>query len=120
MIVLNFPMKPVLMEASSHVQEDAGRVALMRGPVVYCLEGVDNGEDLRALAVDKSLAVTEVYDEFFDGITLNAKGWRKMPSKALYAPVDDSLWEEQELHLIPYYGFANRGETEMIVWIQAR
>ena len=43
-----------------------------------------------------------------------------MPSKALYAPVDDSLWKEQELHLIPYYGFANRGETEMIVWIQAR
>lgn len=119
-IVLNFPMKPVLMEASSHVQEDAGRVALMRGPVVYCLEGVDNGEDLRALAVDKSLAVTEAYDEFFDGITLNAKGWRKMPSEALYAPVDDSLWKEQELHLIPYYGFANRGETEMIVWIQAR
>ncbi len=119
-VILDFVMKPVLMEASSHVQEDAGRVALQRGPVVYCLEGVDNGDDLRALAVDRSLALQEEYDEFFDGITLTGKGWRKAPSKELYAPVDDSLWQEQTLKFIPYYGFANRGETEMIVWIQAR
>jgi DUF1680 family protein len=48
------------------------------------------------------------------------KGYRKdMDKSFLYQPVSDK-YKEQELRFIPYYAFANRGETEMIVWIQKK
>jgi DUF1680 family protein len=45
-IELDLDMTPKFVRANRAVHENAGRVALMRGPVVYCLEGVDNGEDI--------------------------------------------------------------------------
>ena len=48
-VELNLTMEPVFVEANPHVTADAGRMALTCGPLVYCLEGVDNGEFLRSL-----------------------------------------------------------------------
>ena len=119
-VTLNFEMKPMLVEASSNVLDDCGLVAVQRGPVVYCIEEADNGENLRALALDRSFVYKEHFDETFGAVTIDIKGWRKRPSEALYHPVDESLWTEQTLRFIPYYGFANRKEGEMLVWTRLR
>ena len=49
---LHFSMPLLLMEADEKVREDAGKVAVLRGPIVYCLEEVDNGKDLHLLEVN--------------------------------------------------------------------
>lgn len=53
-VELHFPLPVRKIYASTHVREDVGCVALMRGPVVYCFEGADNGANLQALAVKKN------------------------------------------------------------------
>ena len=118
-IELDFDMTPYAIETSPHVQDDSGRVAIKRGPVVYCLEGVDNGADLRDIHIDLSKPI-ESEDCSFCGLpTLKATGWRrdaKVFDNALYVRRGANK-VEQELHFVPYFAFANRGETEMIIWI---
>ena len=116
---LCFDMTPFAVEASPHVQDNAGRIAIQRGPVVYCLEGVDNGNDLRDIHIDLSKPITEESCAFCGIPTLQASGWRRDPEpfeNSLYRRISDAR-KEQDLRLIPYFSFANRGETEMIVWI---
>ena len=87
----------------------------MRGPVVYCAEGVDNGKDLKNLRISPYGEFTLEKGEFMlpDIVT---KGYQVKASDSLYAPVGDDL-EEVPVRLIPYYAFANRGTTEMYVWL---
>ncbi|HEY5586575.1 MAG TPA: beta-L-arabinofuranosidase domain-containing protein [Ruminiclostridium sp.] len=116
-IDLDFEMKPQLIETIPDVQDNAGRVALQRGPIVYCLEGVDNGSNLREIAIDSALEIRMKFDNKIGTHVLSCKGYRKdMDKRFLYQPVCNN-YKEQELRFIPYYAFANRGETEMIVWI---
>ncbi len=58
-IHLSFPMQVRLVEANNRVREDIGKVAVMRGPVVYCLEECDNGTDLHLLSVSTFLMTHE-------------------------------------------------------------
>lgn len=115
-------MEPQLMEASPFVQENAGRVAVQRGPVIYCLEGQDNGCCLRDVAVSKQLNAEEELCQKVGIPSLKVDGYRRDPQRfhALYQPMDDAAWIKQRLTMIPYFSFANRGEDEMIVWVQVR
>ncbi len=118
-IELDFDMTPYAVEASPHVREDAGRVAVMRGPVVYCLEGTDNGADLRDLHIDLNAPITAEACDAYGMPVLHAAGWRRDADSfgdALYRRVGAPR-VPQPLRFIPYYAFANRGETEMVVWI---
>lgn len=119
-IHLDFEMKPQLIETLPDVQDNAGRVALQRGPIVYCLEGVDNGNNLREISIDSTLDVHMEFDNNIGTNILRCKGYRKdIDNSSLYQPISNK-YKEQELRFIPYYAFANRGETEMIVWIQKK
>ncbi len=116
-VELDFEMKPQLIETLPEAQDNSGRVALQMGPIIYCLEGVDNGNNLREISIDSALDIKVKFDETMGANLISCRGYRKdMDNKALYQPVTDK-YKEQELHFIPYYAFANRGETEMIVWI---
>lgn len=114
-VELNFDMQPRLIEANPLVTFDSGRVAIMRGPVVYCLEGVDNGPNLRDIRIDKNGEFTEKIDTDLGVLALESKAYRRKPTKALYAPMSNERIEITA-KLIPYYAFANRGESEMTVW----
>ena len=114
-IELELDMPVSFIAANRRVHEDAGRIAIMRGPVVYCIEGVDNGEDLKSILLDTS-ARFEVQDGEFLLPTLRTKAYRPKETESLYQEVNDD-YEEIPLTLIPYYAFANRGETEMQVWL---
>ena len=114
-IDFEFDLTPTYMEAGAYVPEDAGKVALMRGPVVYCIEAVDNGKNIRNFTVlpDKKI---EVIPSDFGVPVLKTTALYKEPTKALYQPIGTPK-AEKELTFIPYFAFANRGKTEMLVWL---
>jgi DUF1680 family protein len=117
-VTFHFSMEPQWMEAHPAVRDAAGRVALQRGPLVYCLEGVDNGENLRDIRLDPGAPITERFDRELGAYELRSSGWRRNTGEysGLYRPAG-SLRSRQELRFIPYFAFANREECEMIVWV---
>lgn len=117
-IELDFNMQPRLIEANPLVTFDSGKVAVQRGPVVYCLEEVDNGSNIRDIRLDKNGQFTEKIDTDLGVLTLECKAYRRKPTKALYAPLSKERIEITA-KLIPFYAFANRGESEMTVWMLA-
>lgn len=124
-VMLNLPMAVKLYRANPLVREDAGQVAVMRGPVVYCLEEKDNGNMLHLVRLcdTKPEDFTATYDpELLGGIVrLGSPGWREQTdwdNAGLYAAVSESALRAVSLRWIPYYSWANRGIGEMRVWIR--
>lgn len=114
-IDFTFEMTPVYMEPGAFIPEDAGKAALMRGPIVYCIEGVDNGENLRSFTLLPEKEIEVIPSEF--GVpVLRTTALYKEATTALYQPIGGAK-VEKPLTFIPYFAFANRGETEMLVWI---
>jgi len=108
---LNLKMLPRLVHAHPRVYNNAGRAAVMRGPIVYCMEGLDNGENLRALSIAPGTEFTGGFD------LLACDGYRLEESAALYSSAPPEC-VPQRLRFIPYYRFANRSESEMAVWVR--
>lgn len=114
-ILLSLQMDVKFISANKRVHTAAGRVAVMRGPVVYCLEGVDNGKDLSALKVDIK-GKTDIIDGEFLVPDIIADGYKEPQREELYFEATDDL-EKCQLKFIPYFAYANRGETDMLVWV---
>ena len=121
-INLSFPMEPRLVKCNPLVRENVGKVALTRGPVVYCLESVDNGSNLPLLSVDSTAdARTEEITIAGEAVpSLVIPGFREISSAQgqLYVPYTPPKRESVALRFIPYYTWANRGENEMSVWVR--
>ena len=125
-ITLDFPMEPQWIVANPAVREDAGKVALQRGPIVYCLEEKDNGADLHLLSVDptKQPVSFDMKIQEEEVIALKAQGQREIQDSsdpdasqsALYTEYHVPEKKSIELVYVPYYTWANRGENEMQVW----
>lgn len=116
-LCFDMPVRKVF--ANKRVRADAGCVALMRGPIVYCFEGVDNGTDIQALRIPRELNV-EVYmcdnGVLAGNICLKMNGYRMETSNALYSE-ERPAKEDAVLTAVPYYAWANRGENQMRVWM---
>lgn len=121
---LEFPMKARQFMADANVREDIGKAAVMRGPIVYCLEEVDNGKDLHLVTIpaDAKFATEMFKIGDLDVVSLKTEGYRqkKQEAKGLYRLLTARGEEAQQLRLIPYFTWANRGENEMTVWIRER
>ncbi len=111
-----FDMPVTFMRANRRVHDVAGRVALTRGPVVYCLEGVDNGKDLQNVRIDRRTEFC-VSDSDFLLPSVTGFGIRDRENGSLYFEADEEF-EKIPLKFIPYYSFANRGVSEMQVWVR--
>ena len=124
-IRLNFPMEIQLLASNPLVREDAGRVAVKRGPVVYCMEEADNGKNLHLTKLcvngEKTAEAADELGEHFVCVTAEGRRMKlgdaeKQPLYHLYQKEEE---EKTKLKLIPYYMWNNRGEGEMQVWIRA-
>ena len=114
-----------LVQANPHVREDRGKVCVMRGPVVYCLEEADNGPELHRLEMTADPAFSAQYEPDLLGgvVTVTANGRRLMDGgweDALYRTWEKPEYEARTLRFIPYYAWANRGLGEMTVWLPCR
>ena len=107
-VELNLPMPVQRVYAHENIKENQGKVALMRGPLVYCVEAVDHpGVNLAGLALPKdSDPPAEHRAGLLGGVTV-------ITGKAL---ADDG--KQVPFTAIPYYAWANRGKGGMAVWIQ--
>lgn len=122
-LALEMPVR--FLKANPFVREDAGKVAAMRGPVVYCAEGHDNGALLSAFTVDPAAGARLSEDPSLHGgaPALDLDAFRESD-----APADAPLYREyhgpetperRTLRLIPYYQWGNRTPgNEMLVWLR--
>jgi DUF1680 family protein len=100
------------------VEADAGRVALERGPVVYCAEAVDNGGRAFNLVLpDDARLEARHRPDLLGGVTVVTGR-----SLALHASEDGRsvVTREQDFLAVPYHAWAHRGEGEMAVWLPRR
>ncbi len=105
-VELNLPMPIRRVYADGKVEADRGRVALMRGPIVYCLEGIDNGGKALDIVLAKDARLTaEHRADLLGGVTV-IRGQGLLGGTK---PVD--------ITAVPYYAWQNRGIGEMTVWI---
>ena len=118
-LALELDMSPRIIRANPRVLFDAHKCAVMRGPVVYCSEAVDNGELLRNIRLDITSPITEEQTPSgYAAPALSAVGYRRAVSES--APLYFEGAEDEikiPLRLIPYHAFSNRGECEMQVWM---
>jgi hypothetical protein len=104
-IELNFDMSIKLRHAHPKVKGHAGKVAVTRGPLVYCLEGVDNPNvDIFMAQLDPN----SLQDEFVPDML---GGWVVIHGKTT---------DGKTLNFIPYFLWANRGESQMTVWVNSK
>lgn len=118
-ICVSLDMTPYKVYASSKVPADTGCVAVQRGPVVYCAEGVDNEGDVLSLSLKADGSITEKeYDSQLLGgvVPLTAEGWKVRPTQELYSRQRPQR-EPVVIKLVPYYTWGNRGEDQMRVWL---
>lgn len=115
-IVLDMDVKPVLIQSCPKVTQNAGKAAVMRGPVVYCAESVDNDANLHSLILTDTHEAAETYSDEFHGIVIELNGFKFKTNEELYSEADNE-YENIGIKFIPYYGFANRGESNMLVWL---
>lgn len=114
-IELNMPMPVRRVVAGEKVDADRGRIALQRGPIVYCAEWPDNPDGhVRNLVLPDSAKLTaEFRPELLNGVTA-------IRGKAFGLSFDAQgkiVKREQDFTAIPYYSWANRGRGEMLVWL---
>ena len=119
---VNFPMDIRLIEANPNLRYDAGKVAVTRGPIVYCMESYDNGERLSSIKLAEHPApFIEKDDTLFNGAnTIYLKAYKKKAwsNDDLYRAFS-SEYEEINLKMIPYAFWGNRDDTrEMAVWVR--
>ena len=118
---VEFIMKPVFYAANPAVRADAGKTALQYGPVVYCLESADNGAELYDLSVDTEGVPEIEYNPYFgvNMIALPAVRTDKEKFASLYQLAKPVATVPAKAKFIPYFAFANRGESDMTVWFRS-
>ncbi|MBR6766814.1 MAG: glycoside hydrolase family 127 protein, partial [Clostridia bacterium] len=120
-LCLDLSMRPVLMEANPNVADAAGKAAVMYGPLVYCMEAPDNDERLFDCMIDANLNAFMETDDTYCAPVIKADGWQRPAPEGnwLYRPFAGKL-EKKTLTFIPYFAFANRGESDMRVWVPVK
>ena len=127
---LKMDMKPQLLESNARVVENSGRVAVQRGPLVYCMEGLDQPEgtsladvSIRVGAKNSSNGFTESFEkDLLDGIVVlrheGAVSKASAERNSLYFSADSPASSSAKVTLtfIPYYAWLNRRPSPMQVW----
>ena len=104
-VELNFDMSIKLLHAHPNVQGHSGKAAITRGPLVYCLESLDNpGVDIFTAQLDPESLHDEFVPDLLGGCVV----------------IHGTTTDGKPLKFIPYFLWANRGESQMVVWVNAK
>lgn len=115
LVDLDLPMPVRRVLSNDAVKADAGRVALQRGPIVYCAEGVDNGGKVLDAAIpDTASFQAEFRPDLLKGVVV-LRGKAVTATKA--AGGKTAPQKERDFLFVPYHAWANRGIGEMAVWL---
>ncbi len=120
-IELNFELQIEIIQANPKVRANAGKIAIQRGPLVYCLEEVDNGAILSALSIDTDSEFVAETDKGLadNAVVIKGKAFRTSDGNwedVLYRPYSVNE-KEVEFKAVPYFMWGNREPGEMLVWV---
>ncbi len=120
---IEFSVPAHFVRANPRVRADAGKLAIEKGPLVYCLEETDNGENLSAVFADAKGKLVETYEEnLLGGVTTVTFTGKRLKDTlwedgALYGDRENQF-EEVTLCAVPYHAWGNRKTGEMQVWMK--
>lgn len=113
-IEMSLPMRPRRVAAHASVHDDAGKIAVERGPLVYCVEGADNGGVAQYLVLpDNAGLAVEHAPDLLGGLTVIRGNGIRLRRDDKGAISEDAVG----LTLIPYYAWCHRGPNPMAVWL---
>jgi DUF1680 family protein len=113
-IELNLPMAVRRVHANKKVEADTGRIALQRGPIVYCFEGADNPQGVANLVLPPDAEFQSQYRRDLLGGVVTISGQGKIRQKQ---QDEQTVLKNVDVTAIPYYAWAHRGKNEMAVWL---
>ncbi|MCR5475164.1 MAG: glycoside hydrolase family 127 protein, partial [Lachnospiraceae bacterium] len=121
-IDLELQIEPKRWYCNPKVSENIRRVAIARGPQIFCAEEADNGKDLHCLYLKRDAGLAcDWHDELLEGVeVIEAQGLREAITEdgcGLYSADYKPDRTATTIRLIPYYAWANRGKGEMRVWL---
>lgn len=124
-IELEMSMPVLRVKANPLVRENIGKVALQRGPIVYCLEEADNGANLHDIFLpEKAVLEAEYEKELLGGMTVIEAGAEQLDASSwgaeLYRAESHLQSIPRKIKFIPYFAWANRQPGEMAVWIHEK
>ena len=113
-----YTMIPWLVQAKKEIKQDEGRVAIQRGPVVYCVEGADNNGKAWNIIIPPDTKFETIDYKVLDE---NVKALTAVVPVVIVGEDGLSLkTENKKIIAIPYYTWANRGKNEMQVWLPTK
>ncbi|MEM4238321.1 MAG: glycoside hydrolase family 127 protein [Nitrososphaerota archaeon] len=123
-IKTSFPLRVEMLTSHPYVRNNISQVALRRGPLVYCVESPDNRVDPRNIVLGRRPVFRVKYDEdLLHGVATISFAASEVNmaqfSNNLYKVLDGSMVKKRKVRVtaIPYYAWANRGDSVMITWI---
>lgn len=122
-ITLKLAMPAMLMQANKKVRADLGKAAIRRGPVVYCIEEADNGNNIFDITLSADAERKATYEENFlsGAVTIETTGYRRkedpVSQSVLYSPYTGKK-EKIRIKAVPYCLWGNREPGEMEVWMK--
>ena len=124
-VELDLPMEPVRVRSNPLVRADIGKVAIQNGPIVYCLEEVDNGPNLHAVVLPKDAELEVSFrEDLLGGVNVITAQGEKAKEEAwgpeLYKANACTEYEPVKLTFVPYYAWVNREPGEMTVWVREK
>lgn len=115
-IEVSLPMDVQRVKANGKVKDDIGRIALQRGPLMYCAEWPDNnGKTSNIILTPGTVFTSEYKPSLLNGVYV-----LKADATALISTEDKVTTVKQPFIAIPYYAWANRGKGEMMMWFPER
>ncbi|RAV99070.1 glycoside hydrolase family 127 protein [Pseudochryseolinea flava] len=113
-VSVNLPMDVQRVVANANVKDDAGRVAIQRGPLVYCAEWPDNSGRTANIILPQGIALKpELKKDLLNGVVVLTGDAAAVTVDALGTTISTV---KQPIVAIPYYAWAHRGKGEMTVW----
>jgi uncharacterized protein len=117
-VELTLPMTVRKIASNSKVENNIGRVALQRGPLVYCAEWPDNNRLVSNIVIPENTSfTTEVRNDLLNGVTVLKA---QVPAIKVDQEKNNVSTTNQPFVAIPYYAWAHRGKGEMMIWLPQR
>lgn len=114
-VELTFAMEVKRLTSRKEVKQNEGRVALQRGPLVYCVEGVDNGgQAWNFILSDNTTFTSQFNKDLLEGVTTIQF---TAPTLQINPDGQSITTENRKITAIPYYAWCNRGQNQMQVWL---
>lgn len=114
-VELNLPMEVKKVIARSELKQDDDRIALQRGPLIYCVEGADNnGQAWNLFVPDHARFTTSFQKDLLEGVTTIQF---QSPTVQVAKDGQSVTTEEKTITAIPYYAWCNRGKNAMQIWL---